>query len=310
MSRIRFLYVTLVCMIVLTLGCETTHFSDQTDDFSYARQRQEKGQWGQAILYYRNYLRDNPTGPHAEEASFRLGENYFLMGESSLATIHLRDYIRHYPNGFHRDQAETYLAEAAKDIQPDSSLASGKADSQQEIEKLESLVENKPDDVDLRIQLANAYIKVGAFILAQKALNIAEQDATKYNQTQEIAKNRKKINEALQVRPMHATDLYGNPGPLRISKDQGQLRTQGQAIDRRQRFFYVVAGQIDNSGGQRYNSVEVQVDLYDFFENLLASKTQSIGVIPAWGQRSFSVDISLDMPADTKVSRYQCSLIY
>ena len=297
-------------MIVLTLGCETTRLSNQTDDFDHARQSQERGWWGQAILYYRNYLRDNPTGTHAEEALYRLGESYYLMGESSLATLHFQDYNERYPAGFYENQANRYLAEAAKDIVPTSSVPSGKTDTQQSIEKLEKLVESKPDDVDLRIQLANAYIKVGAHSLAQKALDLAEQKATKYNQTQEIAKTRKKMTEALQVKPMYASDLYGNPGPLRVSKDQGQLRTQGQAIDRRQRFFYVVAGQIDNHGSERYSNVEVQVDLYDFFENLLASKTQWIGVVPAWGERAFSVEISLDLPAETKVSRYKCSLIY
>ena len=109
---------------------------------------------------------------------------------------------------------------------------------------------------------------------------------------------------------MYVSDLYNNSGALRVVNDRGQLRQRGEVSDRRRRYFYVVTGQIENRSDQRFNSVEVQVDLYDFFEKLLASQTQRIGLIAPQGRRAFSMDINLDMPADTQVSRHQITLIY
>ena len=110
--------------------------------------------------------------------------------------------------------------------------------------------------------------------------------------------------------PVYATDLHGNPGPLRIAEARGELRGDLASTDVRRRVEYVVTGYVDNESRKSFSNVSVQVNLFQFGERLLAAKTVRVGTIPPWGRRAFSTNIRLSAPADEQVWRFECRLIY
>lgn len=308
----RFLLVFFCAFLLFFQGCETTDGYTQANEFTQGLNYQQDGRFEQATLLYRSYLQQNPKGGRAEEARFRLGESYYMLGDTPSAHRELSAYIRQYPSGSYVPHARTYLEHLNREIEqvPLPSDMQPIEDRKTRVIHLEAEVKKNPQDPDARISLANAYIDLQALALAEKTLAAAEPLVENYSQTEKLRQARKRLAETKARKPMYASDLYNNSGPLRITNDQGQLRQRGEVSDRRRRYFYVVTGQIENRSDQRFNSVEVQVDIYDFFEKLLASQTQRIGLVPPQGRRAFSMEINLDMPAETQVSRHQITLIY
>jgi outer membrane protein assembly factor BamD (BamD/ComL family) len=312
MAQRSFQFVTFCALLFLFQGCETTSSYTQGNEFTQGLNYQQDGRFEQAALLYRSYLQQNPQGGQAEAALFRLGESYYMLGDSTSALKELNAYTRQYPTGQYLPNARIYLENLRQEIErtPLPSDMKPIEDRKARVVQLEAEVKKNPQDADARISLANAYIDVQALTLAEKSLAAAEPLVEDYSQTEKLQQARKRLAEAKAKKPMYASDLYNNSGALRIVNDQGQLRQRGEVSDRQRRYFYVVTGQIENRSDQRFNSVEVQVDLYDFFEKLLASQTQRVGLVAPQGRRAFSMEISLDMPAETQVSRHQITLIY
>jgi TolA-binding protein len=312
MARCSFQLVTFCAFLLLFQGCETTGNYTQGNEYTQGLNYQQEGRFEQAALLYRSYLQQNPQGARAEDALFRLGESYYMLGASPSALKELHAYIRQYPSGQFLPNARIYLEHLSQEIEqtPLPSDMKPMEERKARVVELEAEVKKNQMDADTRIALANAYIDVQALTLAEKSLTAAEPLVENFSQTEKLQQAHKRLAEAKAKKPMYASDLYNNSGALRIVNDQGQLRQRGEVSDRHRRYFYVVTGQIENRTDQRFNSVEVQVDLYDFFEKLLASQTQRIGLIAPQGRRAFSMEINLDAPADTKVSRRQITLIY
>lgn len=298
-------------LAVLFAGCETTRLHPRSD-FETGWLYQSEGRYDQATLYYQSYLQDHPSGSRAEEALFRLGESNFLSGEYTLALRQLNAYERRYPQGHYRAQAKAYLTKMKEEIdqQPVPSGMRPLSEREKAITELEQRVMEQPDQALLQVELANAYLDVGELNLAERSLVLAEQKASTYSETQQIRRTRQRLDQMRMRGPVYATDLYGNPGPLRISNARGELRRETQVSDRRQHNFYVVTGEVINQGEKHFGRAQVQINLYSFNERLLDTQTIQVQSIPPWGRRAFSATFRLAAPADDSVSRLECLLIY
>jgi len=303
--------VWVVTLFLFQLGCETAT-PYRRSDFERGKRSQDEGRYGQATLYYRSYLGKNPSGLQAEEAHFRMGESLFFSGENSLALRQFERYQARYPSGRFSEATAAYLATILKRVEqvPIPSEMRSLAEREKEVERLEREVLSDSENVSLRLDLADAYIDLGQATLAERALNTATGKAENYAEMKRVEQTQGRLERLRNSQPLYATDLYGNPGPLRVRNAEGQLRREGTASDRRQRASYVVTGTVVNEGEKNYGRVQVQVTLYTFGNRGLATRTVSVGPVAPRGQRFFSVQIPLALPADEQVSRFECSLIY
>lgn len=311
-----FLFSFLLCLS----GCETTNnlLLDEPTPFEKARTYQSRGDLGRAIPFYSSYIRDYPQGEHVEEAQYRLGQCYFLHGQIVQAKRELERYLLLYPRGEFAMDARSYLAKINKDIESTQVPSELKPLEKREkaIEQLEKQVKDNPNDVLLRVDLANAYIDVSELKLAEKAIEDAEAQADTYSEMKAVRRAKNRLAETKRKPPVHTTDLYDNPGPLKVFNAQGEVRSLDRGYEG-QRDVYVVTGTIVNESDERFTGVQMQVDLYGISAGLIDTKTVSIGTVPAHQRRPFSVKFllmrSVTTPApryDYNISRFECRLIY
>jgi tetratricopeptide (TPR) repeat protein len=309
--RTLFCFGVALSILVVT-GCVTTR-GVAVDEYDSGVSAQKQGQYDRASLYFRSYIRNNPMGENTEEARFRLGESYYLAGETTLALRELNKYTRLYPEGVFADLAKAYVSEIEKEIEnlPERSEMQPYSKRVEIIEQLEQEVQQKPKDVSLQVKLANAYLDIGEMALAEKALSKAQSMASTLDETKKVREGLSRLRDMRKQGPVYATDLYGNPGPLRIQDAQGELRqAPGTYAFTSRKSVYVVTGQVVNESEKTFNRVRVHVNLYDFYENLLASRTVMVGNVPAWGRRAFAAEQYVGPPADSRISRFECRLDY
>lgn len=304
-------FVLLLALIASCGGCASTDLHRKTV-FDDARREQQQGRLERAILYYQSYLRQSPAGPQAEEARFRLGECYALSGQLSLAYRELQSYLLLYPQGAFAQDAQAYVERMEGEVAqiPASTPQRPIHEREQEVERLEQQVREHPEETLSRILLAEAYLDVDELALAEKTLSAVEPRLSTYAESKEFRRVQERLSQMLNRQPAYATDLYGNPGPLRVVEARGELRGDLASTHVRREVEYVVTGYVANQSGERFDNVRVQVNLYQFGERLLAARTIRVGSVPGWGRRAFSATIPLSVPADEQVWRFECQLTY
>ena len=65
-----------------------------------------------------------------------------------------------------------------------------------------------------------------------------------------------------------------------------------------------------NESDQRFQGVRLQVILYDLYEQIVDTQTLAIGSVAPWGRRAFSAKLRVELPANERISRFDCKLIY
>lgn len=108
--RIRSVHQFAVTILLLgVLGC-----GDSRVDNLLLRANEEwvQGRNHSAIELFNAVLEISPSGPHAEEALFRLGEiNYFGLGETAKAISYFQEVVSVRPRGEYAYGAQKYIAE-------------------------------------------------------------------------------------------------------------------------------------------------------------------------------------------------------
>jgi len=97
------------CFCCLLAGCN----KDATDPLIQKAQNEwVEGRNHRAVELFKEVLKNNPSGPPAEEALFRLGEiSHFSLGNSSQAIMYFQELLQLNRNGPFAHEAQKYIAE-------------------------------------------------------------------------------------------------------------------------------------------------------------------------------------------------------
>jgi tetratricopeptide (TPR) repeat protein len=285
----------------------------KSEDFLKGRHYQYLGQHSRALIYYRTYLNGDPSKRYEEEARFRLAETSYEMGSYVDAGNYFQQYLKLYPDGEYRPEAKKYLSE----IQEKSRQVTAQASEMQpmnvreaRIERLEQQTETRPDDAMLWVQLAEAYLDVEETGLAGRALEKAEQKAEKYQEMKDIRSTWKRLEMIDKRAPIRPTDLYGNPGPLRVEQANGGLRTNFRPSDEFQYNTYTVTGFVVNEGKETFKNVRIDVVLFDFAGKIIETKTVPVGQVGPLDRRAFSASLYVHRSVMDQVHRFECRILY
>ncbi len=108
--RIRIVYhIAIYILLLTTLGCGDTRV---TSLLLRANEEWVQGRNHSAIELFNAVLEIAPSGPHAEESLYRLGEIYYFgLGETAKAISYFQEVVTMRPRGEFSHGAQKYIAE-------------------------------------------------------------------------------------------------------------------------------------------------------------------------------------------------------
>ena len=108
--RLRITYRIAVCILLLTmLGCGDSRVENL---LLRANEEWVQGRNHSAIELFNAVLEIAPSGPHAEESLYRLGEIYYFgLGETTKAISYFQEVVSIRPRGEFAHGAQKYIAE-------------------------------------------------------------------------------------------------------------------------------------------------------------------------------------------------------
>ncbi len=276
-----------------------------------------EGRHGRAVLRYRAYLSERPNGAYAEDAMFRIGRSYYAMGLTLGAQQELRNYLFLYPNGRYAAEAQGILQEIAGYARvADQQARFVQEQLRQEIgsleEKLKDVKGNKQDEAALHYTLGGKYWELSEF---SKSF---EHDLRAYKLNPEYAYDlifRGRVNFTANGEP-YSKAL----APTTVSREIVQVRNTNTNVariygsrssDTRTYREYVVSGEVTNVGIAQVKNVKLEVTVYEFGNDILGSKTVTIGNLSPQQVRTFSTKFSDHEVDDVyRISGYKVQPIY
>ena len=115
----------------------------RANGYYFARARHDKKALEQALLYYRRYLREYPTGEHAEaveeriaevdhrraESSYQVGVYYERRGKYRAALMYYEDLAARFPLSPYAEEAEGRAARMRKRLELEADSGAVGADT-------------------------------------------------------------------------------------------------------------------------------------------------------------------------------------
>ncbi len=145
--------------IVIWLGffCLLTACGDNASDALMMKAQEEwvKGRNHSAVELFKEVLKENPSGPLAEEALFRLGEiSHFSLGNSAPAIMYFQELLQLNKRGDFAHDAQKYVAEIVEFTFKDYEQAII------EYQKLIDRFDNEDEKGDHQYRIASVYFKM------------------------------------------------------------------------------------------------------------------------------------------------------
>lgn len=295
-----------IALTSVMISCVTTgseNLNDRSFDslISQADHYFELRNYQRAQLLYSSYVYSSfPNQTQIDYARYRLGLTHYLMGEYQDAYTTLSELVKSNPSYPQNPEAEEIIAKCqTKLTQAKEQLTERNNTLQQNISKVEALIEANPQDANAHYQLGDYYWEAGRYDEAVAQYKKAAELNPALMQADTI---KQRVRVTQQGDFVIRNPLFEPNGP------QGDIQVDAK-LDRIYRSNWLgdyeavkVSGQVKNNGLKDVRSVQVEVTIYDFYNKVQGTQTVMIGVLPAGGARAFSTvfDQITDQAIDIK----------
>lgn len=258
-------------------------------ELSVARRMIYAGQYSQVIPRLLNVINRYPETLSGKQARYWTGFAYYGIAGMRDARDNFEEYLRVAPEGEFADSARSYLAKLTN---PDESGLNAPEDLVEEVRAARRLVQENPEEMAHKLQLADALWKHGQYeeagdlyaIMLQEAPKLAE-DAIVRNRIE-----RAPDGSVIVLTPAEMQRREARREPLVIFNTQSYKsgREAGYSDSLRKK-IYNVTGQIVNRSSDPMKDVAVVVTIYGFGSTVYDSQTFRIGTMNPKETRAFSV---------------------
>jgi len=316
---------TLRCLAALTLGvilmagCTTTRSNPPATatpmtknrlldengarkEIEEARRMIEGGDYNIVIPRLLQVISKFPNSNAAIEGRYWLGVAYYKIESYREAIDLFNEYLRLAPHGKYATDSTDYVAKLTSEYEQKYWTA---AKLDEEITACNEKIKQSPEDVTLKLELADLFWKRGDYQEAGKLYVALVQQKPEYKNDATIQSRVeiKSSGEVVVLSPAEMERRYIEQQPLVIVNEHSFQ--SGRDLYTREARFYVVTGQAKNRGDSVLSGVQVMVTLYGFGNVVFDTNTINIGRLNPGELRAFSVRFSNFENIDN-INRFEC----
>ena len=268
----------------------------------------KRGDYGSALVKSSAYLK-TPWGerPHEDRALFIAAYSSYRVGRAQHAMDHIKALRERHPQSTYNnrglEQLETLvLAKMSSTEKKQQDQATQLA---ADTDRLEKLVGKEPGNGQAHIDLGNLYWRAARFSDALAVYQVAakvDEDLL----YQDTVRKRIRIDDNGRLSLQHGPVLGQHSGPLRVASLNVQRERRSDLRgDNPDVYRYILTGEIVNEDIRDHRAVSAVVTIYDFFGDIMETKTLQLGTIPAGGRRPFYVNFQGFADVEFNVKRYK-----
>lgn len=271
----------------------------------------KRGDYGSALVKSSAYLK-TPWGerPKEDRALFIAAYSSYRVGRAQHAMDHIRALRERHPQSSYNnrglDQLETLVL--AKMNSADQKQQEQAIQLAADTDRLEKLTGKEPANGQAHIDLGNLYWRAARFEDALAAYQVA----AKIDENllyQDPVRKRIRIDDDGRLSLQQGPVLGQHSGPLRVASLHVQRETRsairGETPDEHR---YILTGEVINEDIRDHRAVSAIVAIYDFFGDIMETKTLQLGTIPAGARRPFYVNFQGFADAEFNVNRYDVQI--
>jgi tetratricopeptide (TPR) repeat protein len=291
----------LLVLLQLT-GCQWAH--KQTRSNNIVREHFEARDYDLVITNAIQYRLSKPKGTNAEENQYLLSRAYYETNNFYSAYSEFQKYLEKYPNGRYKNKASKYLNEIYT-LKARSAVKTEKEkELEQKIVNLKQKITKEADNVELNMELAEAFWQLGEY-------DDAVQTYARVIEIDPAMRRDALIQARLEFRPDGT--VIGKALGTSYTSEKGAAKLEFNDLHdykSRDPATYHVTGRIKNNGDITATNVQVSVELFDISSKIIDTKTEKIGKLIPQEERSFSIRFKNPGRSVENVRRYECKAIY
>ncbi len=302
----------LCTLIILTLGCETGQKrGSKVALIQEAHADMEFGNYKSALTKIQNYIMA-PWGDKQDEdlALMIAATSAAKLGRPGEAIGYVSRLRKKFPdspyNNAQLEQIESLSRVALNTMVKEREEQQKKLLA--DIELAEKRVKESPQDSNAFVNLGHLYWQTSRYDDALKQYQAAV-DLNQDVLQQELIRQRIKIDDSGRLALKDNPILDKNSGPLKVANLSVQRETrrdiQGYHANE---YRYSVSGEIVNDDIRDYRNVRAEFVLYNFWGNIIDTKTLGIGTVPAGTRRAFMAVMNDFAGDERSVNRFEISL--
>ena len=270
-----------------------------------AESRVRAGEYSMVIPRLEQFAHQYPTMPGITKVYYLLGVCYYRIGGYSDACNAFEKYLEMESDGPFAEEVKSTLKRMRQDTPQSGTIPS---DLAKEIENQKQMVEKNPDDMAVRLALAEMLWHGGLYDEAGREYSILL-DRWPYLLNDTVVRTRvtKEPDGSYRVlSPEESEKIRRQQNPLVLyniaSFRSGRFENWSQSARER---YYNVTGKAVNQGEKVLEDVKITVTIYGFGQLVYDTQTIAIGNLAPGETRAFSVQFSR-FDDINNITRHEC----
>jgi len=277
-----------------------------------AEEQFERGAYQQALLKYTAYLYSpHVSKPNEALALYKMGYCQFFLKNYRDASQTFQRFLADFPNDPRAAEVEELLGKTKEYQRQERQRSRERVEAAvREIVNLKQATEADPQDAEKQFQLGESYWKMGQFDDALKAYEKAIELNPRYLEHPSIRKRLIVSDDAsLALRPSPVTPKKDGPIRVRNVETKHVKRADFWGVHPTEN-VYVVSGEVINVGDRTCTNVQVEVTIFDFYENVMDTRMVRIGTMRPGQRRHFVAELNRFAGDPLDIRRYETQVFY